>query len=388
MGKSINSTNLNKNYILSKVSQVTIFSIYFDIPIEVIENCIETGKLICSTIREDSHETCGFRYNNKGVLKFKDFAGYFWGDCFDAVALIMSELYSKPINISDKKDFISVLRHITFTFKDIFYGKEKDINLTENIKTSLSKIKQHKSNIEIVIRDWEDNDKKYWNNFGVDLHYLNINFVYPVEQYYIDRKINPNPKYFYNTKDPCYAYFLGRDKYNNVNMKLYFPKRSKNEIRFITNCNHLEGILNLNRNDYDYIVITKSTKDRVSIGCTWHSFYGGTNKIKLGVINIPHETYKLREVEFRWLKDKLVENGVLLSLMDNDITGIEEAKYLKEHFNIPSLLIPREFAKDFAELRSKTSIKDIKYLIDKAISYVEKNYKYIGEEKKSDINPF
>ena len=64
MGRNINTENVNKNYVLSKVSQVTIFSTYFDIPIETIQWCIDSGKFICSPIREDVHPTFGFRYDN------------------------------------------------------------------------------------------------------------------------------------------------------------------------------------------------------------------------------------------------------------------------------------------------------------------------------------
>ena len=131
--RNINSSKLNKQYILEKISQVTIFSTYLAIPNDVIQHCIDTGELICSPIRDDVHPTCGFRYDNKGKLKFKDFSGHFWGDCFDVVALIMSGIYNKQYDISNKDDFIKILRHITFTFKDVFYGKEKDINLINEI---------------------------------------------------------------------------------------------------------------------------------------------------------------------------------------------------------------------------------------------------------------
>ena len=107
---------------------------------------------------------------------------------------------------------------------------------------------------------WWNNKSKFTDiskNSFIDCKY---NFVYPVEQYYINRKINPEPKYFYKDSDPCYAYLLGKDKSGINNIKLYFPNREKGATRFITNCNHLEGIYNLDRNDYDYIILTKSSK--------------------------------------------------------------------------------------------------------------------------------
>lgn len=376
MGRNINSSKLTKQLILSKVSQVTIFSTYLNLSDKIVQYCIDTGELICSPIRDDIHPTCGFRYDNKGKLKFRDFAGYFWGDCFDIVALIMGGIYNKQYDISNREDFVKVLRHITFTFKDIFYGQEKDINLINEINTGIVAIKHKKPNIELVVRNWNEYDKEYWGKFGVPLQYLNINFIYPVEQYYINRKINPEPKYFYNANDPCYGYCLGQDRSGVYNIKLYFPNRNKTVTRFITNCNHLEGIYNLDKTDYDIIVITKSTKDRVSLGAAIlriNSLYGGVDK-KVGVINIPHETYKLRQNEFDWLKGKLSDRGKIVSLMDNDSTGKHEAIWLRNNYQITPLLIPVIYcAKDFAELVSKHKFDKVVNLIKQTINYIS-NY--------------
>lgn len=376
MGRNINSSKLTKQLILSKVSQVTIFSTYLNLSDKIVQYCIDTGELICSPIRDDIHPTCGFRYDNKGKLKFRDFAGYFWGDCFDIVALIMGGIYNKQYDISNREDFVKVLRHITFTFKDIFYGQEKDINLINEINTGIVAIKHKKPNIELVVRNWNEYDKEYWGKFGVPLQYLNINFIYPVEQYYINRKINPEPKYFYNANDPCYGYCLGQDRSGVYNIKLYFPNRNKTVTRFITNCNHLEGIYNLDKTDYDIIVITKSTKDRVSLGAAIlriNSLYGGVDK-KVGVINIPHETYKLRQNEFDWLKGKLSDRGKIVSLMDNDSTGKHEAIWLRNNYQITPLLIPVIYcAKDFAELVSKYKFDEVVNLIKQTINYIS-NY--------------
>lgn len=374
--RNINSSKLTKQTILEKVSQVNIFATYLGISVETIYNCINNGELICNPLRIDNHPTAGFRYNNRGKLKFKDFANdEFWGDCFDIVALVMSNIYNKPYNISNKEDFIKVLRHITFTFKDIFYGKEKDINIINDINTAINVIKHKKPIIELVVREWNHNDEKYWNTFGVSIKFLNLNFIYPVEQYYINRNINPEPKYFYSANDPCYGYFLGKDSNGVNNIKLYFPKRNKDITRFITNCNHLEGIYNLDRNDYNIIVITKSTKDRVSIGSAIIKnlfLYGGLIKDRIGIINIPHETYKLRNNEYDWLQSKLTENGKIVSLMDNDRTGKIEAIWLRDTYNIIPIIIPNRYkVKDFAELVANNNFKTISDLIINAIQYIK-----------------
>ena len=382
MGRSI-AFKLTKNYILSKVDQITIFSVYFNLPIETIQYCIDTGEFIHSPIRLDVHPTCGFRYDNRGKLKFKDFAGYFWGDCFDAVAYVISNMSNyKNLDVNSKQGFFEVLKHITFTFKDIFYGNAKDPLISENIKETLSKIKKDKQVIELVIRDWNYQDEQYWKQFGVDLQSLNINFIYPIEQFYINRKSNPEPKYYYSEKDPCYGYILGKDKQGIYNVKLYFPNRDRSTTRFITNCNHLEGIYQLERNDYDIIVLTKSTKDRVSIFSCLKSIRSLYGEINIGLINIPHETYKLRDNEYKWIRNKLNEKGIIVSLMDNDRTGMLEAQYLRKDFNILPLIIPKEYqAKDFSELIMKNNKQKINKLVINTISQIKQyaENKYNGD---------
>lgn len=386
MGRNV-TEKLTKNYILSKVDQITIFSAYFNLPIQLIQHCIDTGEFIKSPLRNDIHPTCGFRYNNRGKLKFKDFAGYFWGDCFDAAAYIISNMKgNENFDVNNKQDFIKVLRHITFTFKDIFYGTEKDPLITNSITNTISKIKKEKPIIELVIRNWNHKDELYWNKFNITLQSLNVNFVVPIDQYYINRKTNPEPKYFYNENDPCYGYILGKDRHGIYSIKLYFPKRDKSTTRFITNCNHLEGIQQLQQNDYDIIILTKSTKDRVSIYSSLKSIfpYGEFNINKIGIINIPHETYRLKNTEYSWLNSKLSEKGIIVSLMDNDRTGMIEAQYLRKRFDILPLIIPKEFqAKDFSELfiyNSKDKINDL------IITTIKQLYEYA--ENKYYGNPF
>lgn len=394
MGRSINSNNLSKKYILDKVSQVNIFSKYFNLPIQIIQHCIDSGELILSPIREDRRPTVGFRYDNKGKLKMRDFAGYFWGDCFDAVGYILSIINKEKISVNDKNGFVKILRHITFTFKDIFYGDEIDSTLTQQIKDAIDISRNTKTIIDLVVRNWNEYDEIYWKEIGVNLQHLNLNFVYPIEQYYINKNINPEPKYYYKVSDPCYAYFLGKDRNNVNNIKLYFPNRDKHSAsKFITNCNHLEGIYNLDRNDYNYIVITKSSKDRLSIGCTIQSIfpYGEIPTIKIGVINIPHETYRLRNNEYDWLKSKLTIDGKIVSLMDNDRVGMLEANWLRRVYNIIPIFIPiTSGCKDFAEYRAKNSITIISENIKQSINYIN-NYESIKDfwyKKKNSLRPF
>ena len=382
-----NTVKLTKAYIESKVSQEAIMSKYLDIPIEVIDDCINKNHLIKSVFRDDDvYGSMGFAYNKKGRLKVRDFGGFgFFEDCYGTVAYVLSLVYERRIDTNNKQDFYFVLKHIAATFSDIFNGKVVDPRIEDSIKYGVRKARNTKAIIEIVPRSWNKQDKEVWAKFGVELNYLNTHFVIPVEQYYLNRTFDTEPKYYYKAKDPCYAYMLGTNRQGVRLVKLYFPKRNRRtELKFVTNCNVLEGLLNLELDNYDYILITKSSKDRLSIGnhLMHNPLYGGARKLNIGVINLPSENYRLRQVEYDWLVKKLADDGMILSLLDFDRTGRDGAKYLEEEYNIPYLFITRgEFGlpnfncKDFADLHDKFNKNQINRFIEDTKKYVELRFK-------------
>lgn len=388
MQRNINTTHLTKKFIESKISQELIVSKYLDIPINVVKQCIEHNVLITSVFRDnDTNKSMGIQYNAKGRLKVRDFGGFgFFEDVYGVVAYVLSIMYGRKIETNNKQDFYFVLKHIANTFSDIIDGKQIDENIDDVIRNAISISKQRKPIIEIVPRSWNKQDKELWNNWGVNLNYLNTHFVVPVEQYYVDRGVNTDPKYYYKSKDPCYAYLLGQNRQGIQLIKLYFPLRNRSkELKFITNCNVLEGLLNLELDNYDYIIITKSSKDRLSIGNHLASqpFYGGGDRpLSIGVINLPSENYRLSQKEYDWISNKLSSNGLIFSFLDFDTTGRYGAKYLYDTYGIPYLFITRgEFglpnynSKDFTELHEKFTYKEIDNFIKETITYVELKYR-------------
>lgn len=378
------NSNLTKAYIESKISQEAIISKYLDIPIETVQECINKNKLIPSVFRDDDVTgSMGITYNAKGRLKVRDFGGFgFFDDVYGVVAYVLSLAYERRIDTNSKQDFYFILKHIAYTFSDIIDNKQVDENIDISIKNALSKGKKNKAIIEIVPRSWNKQDKSIWNKWGVNLNYLNTHFVIPVDQYYINRSANSEPKYYYKEKDPCYAYMLGQNRNGVYLIKLYFPLRNREkELKFVTNCNVLEGLPNLELDNYDYILITKSSKDRLSIGnyLVNNPLYGGAgNKLNIGIINLPSESYKLKQHEYDWLVKKLTNNGMILSLLDFDSTGRRGAKYLEETYNIPYLFItrgelglPNFNCKDFTDLHDKFSKEEINNFIKDTLKYVE-----------------
>lgn len=366
--------DLTKDFILSKVSQELIMSRYLGVPIEVINDCVVNNTLICSPLRVDHHPTFGFAFNNKHKLKARDFNGSFFCDCFDVVAYVLSFKTGRQIDVNTKADFYYILKHIAYTFSDIIYeGKvveENEILLKETI----NRIKNSKSIIEVVVREWNNKDKKIWEKWKLSLHWLNTHFVVPVDQMYINRYCQPAPKYTYRESDPCYAYVTGLDSNGIYNIECYFPlrDRSKGEVKFITNHNGLVGLLNLNKPKYDIIIITKSYKDNLAIE-SWLSNFplqGKMSESLIGVINVTSESYILRQNEYDYLKSRLNEGGIIISFYDFDLTGVRGAKRLRKDYGIIPIMIPNGkgldnyHAKDFSELIEKYSVESINRFIE------------------------
>lgn len=396
MKRSIATSSLTKSFIESKISQELIVSKYLGIDIDTVRDCIAHNHLIESVFRDDdANKSMGIQYNNKGKLKVRDFGGFgFFDDVYGVVAYVLSFVFGRKINTNDKRDFYLVLKHISMTFSDILEGKEIDPDLNNSIKVAQDSLKRKKANIEIAFRSWNKNDSDLWKKWKIDLTYLNTHFVYPVDQYYINRSVDSLPDYYHNDKDPCYAYFIGRnDKLGEYYWKLYFPLRNrKKNLKFITNCNAIEGWYNLENIKYDYILITKSSKDRLAIGnfIYRHPLYGGDGtKLNIGIINLPSENYDLHKEEYNILTDRVKDYRNIYSLLDFDTTGRIGAKRLFDRWNIKYLFITRgEFGlnnfnncKDFAELVETYNESEILDFIRQTISYIEIKYGNLGESE-------
>lgn len=398
MKRSINTANLTKSYIESKISQELIVSKYLGIDISIVRDCIEHNHLIESVFRDDdANKSMGIQYNNKGKLKVRDFGGFgFFDDVYGVVAYVLSFIYNRKLNTNNKQDFYFILKHIAMTFSDIIDGKETDPDLSDAIRNAQDRAKHNRANIEIAFRSWNKHDSDLWKKWRIDLNYLNTHYVYPVEQYYINRTVDSLPDYYYGDKDPCYAYFIGRnDKRGEVYWKLYFPLRNRKKmLKFITNCNAIEGWYNLENIKYDYIIITKSSKDRLALGnCLMrHSLYGGDGaKLNVGIINLPSENYDLHKEEYFILIDRVKNPNNIFSLLDFDTTGRAGSKRLLTRYGIRYLFITRgelglncfKNSKDFAELVENYSENEVWDFIQQTLKYIE--IKYGNELDESEI---
>lgn len=343
---------INKNFVLKHISQIKIFATYTGLTENEIITLAETGSLICSPLREDSNPTFGFKFKD-GRLRARDFAGYFWGDCFDVAAHVLSK------SVNNKHQFIEILQDILNT-----------VQSNNNIHHKLETVKKKRDVIEIAIRNWNVQDYHYWNKFNIDQEILTKFYVYPIQVIWINRVSQPEPKYRYNKIDPCYAYYFGKDDNSTDKFQLYFPyrdKQDKTHPRFIINYSGLRGVLQLTY-DEDVLVITKSYKDVMSISSIKPSFLKGW---KLAAISPNGESDIFTIEQINWFKSKY---KYIISLYDFDKAGRKGALRLYNDYGIePMFFTNGKFktidygVKDFSEAVDKYGVWMVIDLINNII---------------------
>lgn len=357
---------ITKEYILSRVSEKQIFAKYFNITEAEINDCIcNRNHKLHSPIRKDNNPSFGFTYGRSGKLKARDFAGYFWGDCFDAVGYVLGK------NVSNNKDFKYILDHIASSFLLFESGTEINTPVVNTIHYNKIRTK-----IDVQIRDWTRYDLLWWARFAVNKTVLTYYDVYPIQYVWFDKDINPYPRYEHRGSDPCYGYYFGKDKDGFDLWKLYFPNRKRTDIkpRFISNNNTVQG-LNKIVAPGQVLLITKSMKDIMSIvGSVYEdntikcSFLIRGEQITCEIVAPASESTPLPKDGIDWIKSNF-KNA--FSLLDFDRTGVKMANYYRKFGITPLFLTNGKFnsmdykSKDYAEYVYNNGVSKGKRLIIK-----------------------
>ncbi len=314
----ISFKKLDKSYIEEKVTHEEIYSKFLNITLTEIQDCVNNNQLIRSPLRIDNNPTVGFRWI-RGRLKMKDFAGHFFGDCYDVVG------YLHNIDAEDSIGFNIILELIAKEFKLHQFSVD-----TEQTRKKIEKLNSfHKDSsspkqFDLYIRTWDRKDLYFWKKFGIQEKTLNSYKVFPVASLSINQKVI----YTYNPFDPGYAYLLG--VINNTRIwKVYFPYRKK--YKFITNGSFFQGVQNLIGNT-PYLLITKSLKDVMS-------FVEIRNKakIKVDVVALPSENSIITLKQYN--KFNTLGYKYIFSLLDFDLTGVRTANQMRKRYNINPLFL-------------------------------------------------
>jgi DNA primase len=229
-----NQTPLTKENVLIRVEEEEVFQKYLKIK--------PTSGLFCNPLRIDKNPTCSFYVSDKnGRLMFHDFAlGTSW-DCF---AVVM-QLYGL--------NFWEALKKVNKDFNLKLGTYDPAPALKSKITKELKEMKKEKPEYTWVEREFNEDDIKYWNSYGVHKKQLKLFNVKAVAKIYI----NDNLTSISTKKNPIYAYVFpsGRVKFYRPLARIKAQKWAGNSTQ--------EDINGYDQLPYfgDLLIITKSLKD-------------------------------------------------------------------------------------------------------------------------------
>jgi len=300
--------------------------------------------LFKSPLRQDNHPTCAFYRNKNGDLIFKDFSGAFCGNFISVVMEKFQCSFAKALQIIGN-DF------------GIIHNKNLVVNKPK-LEYTGSVFKEQKSAIiQVEIRDFQDYELAWWRSYGITKEILNKFNVYSCKNVFL----NGNLFYLENKNQHIYGYF-GGIKDGIEQWRIYWPNKKK--YKFLSNwrSTQIQGAAQLPKDGGDYLVITKSLKDCMTL-------------YSLGITAIAPNSENLfvTASQYSRLKQKFKH---IIVLYDNDLAGIQGLKRIrKEHPEIIVTFIPRKYeAKDISDFRKKYGKAETQKLINDALKF------YFGKE--------
>lgn len=359
--------DLTKDYILKHITQEQIFEYYLCIPVKFNE-------IFCSPpiLRKDSNPTCSFKYNSNNKLRLRDWSGFFWGDCFDAVGKIIG------VNPNDRIGFGVILDRIARDFRLHKYSHIDTYETGSTHSINEAVIKHHtprsKHIFNVKVREWNKHDANYWRKGDIGSVDLKEGDVYPVWYLYKNSELI----YTYEIKDPCYCYFLGKDENGINNFKFYFPYRKK--FRFLSNNGVVQGLNKITCGEICLII--KSYKDAIAIKKACNGV------LDLQAVSPSAEGIPITKKEYEILKQNFRH---IFSLYDFDRTGVSMANKLRKLYAIEPLfilkdrrlLMPRHIplygVKDFFELVDKYKTENVKDIIEKTTEKFQERFDIISK---------
>jgi hypothetical protein len=315
----ISKPKLNKDLILSKISEEQIFGFY-------LGDEFKSKKLFRSKLRRDNNPTCSLYRNNRGTLIYKDFATGQSLNCFGYVCELFHCTYSESLRII-ANDFN--------IYKDDTLVRNKGKIISKDIKVEEKEF----SKIQVEIQDFTSLELKWWSRYGITPEILKKFNVYSCKHVFLNGNVIASSQ----QHCPIFGYY--GNKYHGEELwRCYFPKRK--EYRFIGNwpTQKIQGIEHLPKKG-NLLVITKSMKDTMVL-------------YSLGIpACAPNsETQFISETVLESLKKRFKH---IVVLFDNDLTGISFMNRIKKkHPELIYTWIPRKLnAKDISDyykLNNKT----------------------------------
>lgn len=329
---------ITKEYILSLVSQESIFNYYLNFE-------VSSKKLVVSPFRGDKQPTCAFYKSQNGIVYFHDFATNEHISCFQAVM--------KLFNLN----YYQALDKIAADFKLI---DNPEIQ-TRRIEFQPELTETESAKIQCQIKDFTNEELKWWESFGINQKLLKKFHVFSIQHVFLNGEL----KFTSSDKNPIYGYYFGKDKNGNEQWKLYFPaNKSNGRLRFLGNLKNkkLQGYKQLPESG-DILVITKSLKDCMSF-----------RAYKINAVAPSSESTFCTEEQILKFKKRFKH---IVVMYDQDRAGLSNmAKIRHKYSDLDYFVIPRFLkCKDFSDLRKMYGEEKTKVMLNECLNYFKEKWK-------------
>jgi len=305
--------NLTKEDVLKEIPQLNILQYYLRLEVEPYQ-------YFCSPshIRVDNKATCMIYQRDNDKLVYRDYSGYFWGDCFDLIMFLEKCTFNEALNLAWYN-----VKHNPIESKKIYQ-------------------QQHfLKSIHVKSRSFNEDDLRFWMKFNISEEILNHFKVRAVSKLWYNDTYDQNIAYVYkNRYDPCYAYYLG-----GKHWEVYFPSREKTK-KHRSDRPKMKGTAMLPFTGKQ-LIITKSYKDIMSL-----------YSLGYPACALPSESISPHYNVMEKLKERF---EIIYTLLDYDNTGIRMSlKMKKEHHTIPIFITEGQWFRK----RGYKGAKDTSDLID------------------------
>lgn len=309
MAFSSGTTSITLNDILSKVSEADILYHYF--------NVSNIPCVISSPLRVDKDPSFGIYTLDGSKIYWKDLSKNTLGGLWDMLGEYWGVSYREVL-----KKVWDDLPNISTT-----YAKSNKMGKPQSISSY-----SESTDLQCRVREWRKHDIEYWQSFGISLDWLKYADIYPISHKIV---IKGNNKFIFAADKYAYAYVERKE--GKVTLKIYQPFNTNG---YKWSNKHDRSVISLWTKipeQGEKLIVCSSMKDAL---CVW-------SNTGVPCIAIQGEGYSISDTAISELKRRYKEIYILL---DNDETGLEDARKLSESTGFTNLVLPDYGAKDCSDL--------------------------------------
>jgi hypothetical protein len=319
---------LNKDFILSKISDVMIMGYYF--------GEFKIGDVYHSKFRKDRKASTGFYISKSGKIIYNDLST---GEKADAFQFVQN-LY--------KCDFKTAVQRIAEDFG--LLSNHRNATASQVMEQMKNFDRKHKKRTKINFKAtrWTDDNLMYWKQYHITKQELEREGVYPIKSLYINEVFIPN-------KDINYRYALTLIHKKEMLTKVLSPYDA--DLKWLSSI-PLDIPFGLDSLPYksDKSFGAKAQKDRIIILKFLTDVYANQNETSSAFSKNTKETlfFNYSQNYLGWDNDETGKEG----MTEMEIEGFIPVP-------VPDLLLEKYGIKDWSDLAKERGLKAVEKLLIK-----------------------